>query len=127
MNAVIDEDLHRSLAIPLSTLGFKVFDIRDHGLRTKPDEEIFKFAQKKKAVLFSGDLGFSNTNVFSLGRHYGIVVLRFPNELSTEVINEEVKRLLKRASAEDYKGNLIILSPGKIRIKRPIKPSAKRQ
>lgn len=62
MNAVTDEDLHRSLSGTLTSLNFKVLDTRDHGLRGKPDDKIFAFAQKKKAVLFSADLGFSKAH-----------------------------------------------------------------
>lgn len=119
MNAVIDEDLHRSLSDTLSSLGFTTFDIRDHGLRGKPDDKIFDFAQKKKAVLFSADLDFSNMLRFPLGKHHGICILRFPNEMSTQSINQEVKSLLKELLPEDFNGNLIILSPGKRRIRRP--------
>ena len=118
MKAVIDEDLHRSIGKTLSELGFDVFDVRDYGLRSHPDEEIFRFAQNKKAVLFSSDLGFSNTLRFPLGSHHGIVVLRFPNELSTTLINKQVKKLLKKLFSSDYTGNLIIVSPGKLRIRR---------
>lgn len=122
MNAVIDEDLHRSLSSILSSLNFKVFDIRDHGLRGKPDDKIFAFAQNKKAVLFSADLGFSNILRFPLGKHFGICILRFPNELSTQSTNQEIYKLLKELLPEDYFGNLIILSPGKRRIRRQKTP-----
>lgn len=33
MNAVIDEDLHRSFIKVLASLGFSLMDIRDTGLR----------------------------------------------------------------------------------------------
>ncbi len=118
MNAVIDEDLPRSLADTLPDLGFTVFDIRDHGLRGSGDAQIFTFAQKQKAVLFSGDLGFSNIIAFPLGKHNGICVLRFPNEASVQTIKKEVAELLSRLLDGDYFGNLIILSPGKLRIRR---------
>ena len=118
MKAVIDEDLHRSLGNILSSLGFTVFDVRDCGLRGSDDREVFAFAQKHKAVLFSADLGFANTLTFPLGKHHGICVLRFPNEASVQTINVEVKRLLLRLSVGDYIGNLIILSSGKLRIRR---------
>jgi len=118
MNAVVDEDLPRSLADALSSLGFSVFDVRDYGLRGSSDDRIFTFAQKQKAVLFSGDLGFSNTLTFPLGKHNGICILRFPNEVSTQVIKEEVAKLLSGISVDDYFGNLIILSPSKLRIRR---------
>lgn len=118
MNATVDEDLHRSIASVLSSLGFEVLDVRDHGLRGKPDEIVYKFAQKKKAALFSGDLGFGNIHRFPLGKHHGIVILRFPNEMSTKVINKEIDILLSKLKPEDYKGNLIVLSPGNLRIRR---------
>ncbi|OGH10673.1 MAG: hypothetical protein A2857_01990 [Candidatus Levybacteria bacterium RIFCSPHIGHO2_01_FULL_36_15] len=118
MNAVIDEDLHRSFGVILSELGFTIFDIRDHVLRGHQDDEIFQFAQTHKAVLFSGDLGFSNTLSFPLGTHCGIVILRFPNAMSTKMINNIVKKLLGKLKTNDYVGNLIIVSPGKLRIRR---------
>lgn len=118
MNAVIDEDLQRSLKNILSELGFTVYDIRDYGLRGHSDDKIFQFAQKRRAVLFSADLGFSNTLRFPLGIHNGIVVLRFPNELSTSSMNEMVKESLTQLELKDYNGNLLIVSPGKLRIRR---------
>lgn len=118
MNAVIDEDLPRSFGTMISDLGFKVFDVRDCGLRGSADSKVFAFAKKHKAVLFSADLGFSNTLVFRPGGHYGICVVRFPNEMTAEGVNIEVSKLLEKLSTRDYLGSLIILSPGKIRIRR---------
>ncbi|OGY49286.1 MAG: hypothetical protein A3D39_00460 [Candidatus Buchananbacteria bacterium RIFCSPHIGHO2_02_FULL_39_17] len=118
MNAVIDEDLHRSLADVLKQLGFQIFDVRDHGLRGQSDEKVYAFAQKKKAVLFSADLGFSNILSFPIGTHQSIVILRFPNEMPTEEINRLVFKVLLQIKKEDYTENLIILSPKKIRIRR---------
>lgn len=71
-----------------------------------------------KAVLFSGDLGFSTIVDYPLKTHYGICILRFPNEMSTNKINQEVKKLLSKLKLSDYKESLIILSPGKLRIRR---------
>lgn len=118
MNAVIDEDLNRSLGTVLSALGFFPLDVRDHGLRGATDEEVFLFSQKRKAVLFSADLGFANALAYQVRSHHGIVILRYPNELSTIAINEDVRTLLSKLTTEDYPGSLIILSPGKLRIRR---------
>lgn len=118
MNAVIDEDLHRSLANTLKILGFQIFDVRDHGLRGHSDEEVYAFAIEKQAVLFSADLGFSSILSFPVGTHHGIVILRFPNEMSTKDINQHISKLLLKVEKQDYKGNLIILSQNKIRIRR---------
>lgn len=118
MKIVIDEDLSRSLGVVLQKVGHEVFDIRDHGLRGKPDKEIFYFAQQRKAVLFSGDLGFANILEFPLGSHFGIAILRFPNEMQTYVINELVASLLEKISEKDTMGSLIIFSPHQMRIRR---------
>jgi len=118
MKGVIDEDLPRSFGTVIESLGFEVFDVRDIGLRGKSDEDIFNFAVKNKAVLFSADLGFSNVLSFPLGSHSGIVILRFPNEISIETTNEISKKLLSKFSEEDFEGNLIIISPSGVRIRR---------
>ncbi|MFW0860257.1 MAG: DUF5615 family PIN-like protein [Dehalococcoidia bacterium] len=115
---VVDEDVHRSISEPLERLGHSVIDIRDYGLRGSEDEKIFQFAQRNKAVLISGDLGFSNILRFPLGTHCGIIIIRFPNEMSTERINEEVYKALNEIEDEDMGENLIVISPGKIRIRR---------
>lgn len=120
MNAVIDEDLPRSFGQILSRLGFTPLDIRDHGLRGASDQMVYKFAQKKSAVLFTADLGFSNVLDFPIGTHVGICILRFPNELPVKLVNESVVKLLKKLKSTDFPGNLVILSPGKVRVRRPI-------
>jgi predicted nuclease of predicted toxin-antitoxin system len=118
MKAVIDEDLSRSFGKALSKLGWVVMDIRDHGLRGKSDLEVYGFAQKQKAVLFSGDLGFASIISFPPGVHNGICVLRFPNEMPTALINSIVQKQLLRLKGSDLVGNLVILSPGKVRVRR---------
>lgn len=45
MNAVIDEDIPRSFAQVLSSLGFTPIDIRDNNLRGEPDDKIYAFTQ----------------------------------------------------------------------------------
>jgi predicted nuclease of predicted toxin-antitoxin system len=115
---VLDEDVHRSVAKVLERLGHRVKDVRDEGLRGRSDDEIFHFAQAHKAIILTADLDFSDTMRFPLGSHHGIVILRFPNELSTARINAELAKSLKNLTDRDFKGNLVIVSPGRIRIRR---------
>jgi predicted nuclease of predicted toxin-antitoxin system len=116
--AVIDEDLPRAIDKGLEDLGWEVKDIRDTGLRGKSDKEIIDFAQKNKAVLFSGDWGFANILKFPPRNYYGIVILNFPNEVSTSFIAQETKKAFIKLPLKNLKGYLIIIEPGRIRIRK---------
>ena len=113
---VIDEDQPRSLGRLLKELGHEVKDIRDHGLRGAADEKIYRFTQKNKAVLLTSDFGFSNILHYPPKNHDGIVIVHFPNEITTDRVNEEIIKQLREFPNEgDFRGRLIILEPGKVR------------
>jgi len=108
----------RSTGAALEQHGYDVKDIRDCGLREAGDEKIYEFAQSEEAVILTGDKGFGNILRFPLGRHFGIVVVHFPNEMPTTEINRYLLERLSDLSPDDFKGNLIIMEPRKMRIRR---------
>ncbi len=115
---VIDEDQPRSLGYLLKEQGHEVRDIRDHGLRGADDRRIFHFAQQNESTLISGDFGFSNVLHYPPKDHAGVVLIHFPTEMTTDKVNQEVMKQLKGFFHEDnLKGRLIILEPGKVRIR----------
>lgn len=118
LRIVIDEDMPRSLGPALSQQGYEVEDIRDHGLRGSTDVEVFNFAQREEAVLMTGDLGFGNILRFPLGKHCGVAIARFPSEMSSRDVIRRVVECLTALTEEDLSGNLVIVEPGKIRIRR---------
>ena len=115
---VIDEDMPRSTGRILAEAGYAVFDIRDYGLRGADDNKIFEFALTKQAVLITGDIGFGNILHFPLGKHFGIVLARFPNEIDTQELNRQLLDKFKDLSEDDFKGNILIIEPGKLRIRK---------
>ena len=115
---LVDEDMPRSTARTLSDKGYDVIDVRDCGMRGKGDEEVFAFAQQSGAVLITGDMGFSNITNFPIGSHAGIAIAHYPNEMSPAEINKQIIEAFDHLSESDFTGNLIILDPGKIRIRR---------
>ncbi len=115
---VIDEDMPRSTGKILKEHGYDVKDIRDFGLRGASDEEIYEFAQKEKSAILTGDRDFGNILRFPLGNHFGIVIAHFPNEMPTIRINNYLLERFKGLSEDDFKGNVIIMEIGKIRIRR---------
>ena len=115
---VIDEDMPRSTGATLKRHGYDVKDIRDYGLRGAEDEKIYEFAQSEEAVILTGDKDFGNILRFPLGRHFGIVVVHFPNEMPSIEVNRHLLQRFEDLSEDDFRGNLIIIEPRKIRIKR---------
>ena len=118
LHFLIDEDLPRSLARLLRAAGMVAEDARDTGLRNRPDEEVFKYAVSQGHVLLSGDLGFANLLRFPLATHAGIIVARFPNEVLTSTLNAAILNVLQTLAEDDVTGNLIIIEPGRIRLRK---------
>lgn len=88
------------------------------GLRGHPDQSIFDYAEANDLVLLTGDVGLGNVHRFPLRTHPGIVVVRFPNEISNEVINEAVLGALTATSAQEIEGHVLIVEPGRVRLRR---------
>ena len=114
---LIDEDMPRSIAEALNRAGFDCLDVRDIGLRGSPDATIYKRTQEENCVILTGDLGFSNSLRFPLGSHKGIVIARFPNEMPIEMVNQILLDAITSIQ-EDLPGNLTIVEPDRIRIRR---------
>ena len=56
---------------------------------------------------------------FPPGTHAGLIVVRVPNELSTQDVNREIMRALTELEGEELGGLLIIVEVGRTRIRRP--------
>lgn len=115
---LIDEDMPRSTVTVLREQGFEALDVRDCGLRGKSDEDVFKFAQREGAIILTADLGFGNILHYPLGSHSGIVIVHFPNEVPTVELNRHILASFANLAEDDFKKNLIILEPGRIRVRR---------
>ena len=63
-------------------------------------------------------MGFGNILHFPLGSHFGIVIAHFPNEMPTREINRQLIERFRDFKEDDFKGNLIIIEPGKVRIRK---------
>lgn len=82
------------------------------------DEDLPRYARRHGAVLVTADLGFSNVLRFPLVRHGGIVVVRFPNEVSTGTLNAAIATALGSLAEDELADCLVIIEPEKIRRRR---------
>jgi predicted nuclease of predicted toxin-antitoxin system len=59
MNFLVDEKMPRTLAPQITDLGFDVRDVRNIGLRARPDSEVMGAAIATDAIIIR-DRGFAN-------------------------------------------------------------------
>jgi predicted nuclease of predicted toxin-antitoxin system len=117
---LIDEDLPHLLASLLLEQGHPSEHVRDLNLRGSPDGRIFEAAQERQAVLVTGDADFGNLLRFPLGTHFGIVVVQFPSVMRTRELATQIATTLSALEDATFKGSLLILEPGRLRIRRPV-------
>ena len=117
MKFLIDEDLPRSTGRILSEKGFHVVDVRDIGLRGATDEDIFQKAIQIKATIITADVGFANMAYLSHISHYGLILLRVPNEYSVADTNNLLVQAIFSLSENDINQNIIAIKTDKIRIR----------
>jgi predicted nuclease of predicted toxin-antitoxin system len=115
---LVDEDLPRSLARDLRAAAFDAVDVRDVGLRGRPDRDVFAFAVSEGRVLLTGDLGFGNVLAFPQATHRGVLVARFPSDTSARTLNDAILAALRTLTDEDVEHAVVIIEPGRIRLRR---------
>ena len=115
---LIDEDLPRSCTHALQVVGFDVSDVRDIGMRGRFDADVLEYTTANGRTVLTADVGFGNILRFPLGRHAGIVVARFPVQVSIRDMNAALLAAFESLSEEDFAGNVIVITPNQIRIRR---------
>lgn len=117
MLLLLDEDIPHAVAEVFETLGYTVVRASAISeLRGNPDEVLFDYAKKHGAVLVTADVGIPNPLRFPLHELTGCILLRFPHHWIAPLRAQEVRRLMKDVSPSDIENNLVILSPGIMRI-----------
>jgi predicted nuclease of predicted toxin-antitoxin system len=116
---LIDEDLPLLLASLLRQRGHSAHHIQEVNLRGSSDARVYAEAQDRHAVVVTGDSDFGNLLRFPLGSHFGIVVVQYPTALRTRELATQIADTLCSLDDSSYTGNLVILEPGRARIRRP--------
>jgi len=115
---LVDESLPPNLAVRLTDEGHAARHIRQLGLTGFPDAAVFQAAQAENAVLISRDVGFADTTAYKLGSHRGIVVVRMPNRIRISHLIDVVTARMRTLADEDVTGNVVIIEPDRVRIRR---------
>src|SRR5438046_6285987 len=110
---LVDEDMPRSTAIQLRLHGYEADDVRDVGLRGRPDAEVFAWAQGHGAILVTADMGFANPLQYPPNSRSGFIIVRVPNAWSTLRVNQESLRALREVGEAIVPGTVAIVEVGR--------------
>ncbi len=110
--------IYHGLSTALRQRGCLTDDVRDLDLGTATDETVLHYATMHGYTLISADKGFSNLLRFPLGTHHGIIVARFPGHTPAQTKVRLLLRWIPTLQEEDLRGNLLIIQPKGIRIRR---------
>lgn len=117
MRFLIDEDMPRSTARLLKEKGYEAIDVRDVGLRGAPDKDILAYAREKQAAVITADVGFAGFSFLASVDHYGLILVRVPNEFTISQINELLLASLQVLGGRNIAGSVAVIEPNKIRIR----------
>jgi predicted nuclease of predicted toxin-antitoxin system len=115
---LIDEQLPRSLARDIVGAGWVGVHVVDVGLQGHADDRVLRYAIEGDLVLITCDMGFADIRRFPIGTRSGILVGRFPDELSIDARKRILLDAIRSLDLRRIPGNLVVIEPGSVRIRR---------
>lgn len=127
MKFKLDENLYRAAAAVLLEAGFDVLTVSDQQLEGALDRDVIERCVREERCLVTMDAEFGNPLLFPPWRYRGIVLLRLPGRLTTELILDTLRTLrdallargLPPGSSIPLPGpdrHLWVVQPGRVRL-----------
>jgi len=116
MKFLIDADLPYSLKEIFAGRGCEALHVRDVGLFSAADEEIFDYASKNNFIILTRDLGFAD--IVLERKTASLVIARLPNYFTREKINKIFNDFLKSVDAKDFSKSIIVVEIERYRIRK---------
>jgi predicted nuclease of predicted toxin-antitoxin system len=116
---LVDENLPARLAAELSARGLPSRHVSDiPGLRSSSDDEVVSFAEGEGLVVLTKDKELSLVTRLAGIPACGVVCVRITDRMA---IDEQVRLIvgaLTTLDSGDFPGNVIVVEPGRIRVRR---------
>ena len=106
MKFLIDEDCPYSLLEIFRKYGHEAFHVKDV-MRSAPDQEIFKYANKNNMIIVTRDLGFGNLFIDNGG--FGLLLSRLPFYFTAGQITKVFDNFLKSVNGKIFLSSITVL------------------
>lgn len=111
----LDENLGVRGSTILRDAGWDVATVLDEELCATDDRTLIEVCRAERRILVTLDKDFSNALRYPPARYSGIVVLRLPEPLRRESIEDALRRLVSASSQRSLVGRLWIVDERRIR------------
>jgi predicted nuclease of predicted toxin-antitoxin system len=108
----LDENLGRPAAVVLVEAGFDVATVSDQRLESARDRDVIDHCVREERCLVTMDVEFGNPLRFPPHQYRGIVVLRLPARVTSELILDTVRTLRDAVLSRDRPPGSSIPLPG---------------
>jgi len=118
---LIDASLPGSVVNLIRSHGHAATDVRDIGLGTATDDEIAAHARTNGMSIISADFDFADVTRYSPADYHGLVVVSPPRRATRAIILNLIGQFLNSPDVlAALPGRVVILAPGRIRVRPPI-------
>lgn len=112
-----DENIPTFLVEFIRNKGFEIEDVYKIEKSGSSDEEIMETARPEKRILISFDKHFADIIKYPLYSHHGVIRVRIPPPLISNLI-EAFEKFFKKFDLSTFEGTLVVLERNGFRVRR---------
>jgi predicted nuclease of predicted toxin-antitoxin system len=103
----------RTLAPQIAELGFNVQDVRDIGLRARPDSEVMDAAITTDSIIITRDRGFASPKTWPTEFTAGMIFVDLPSNTPAKIVNARVLELITKRLPVSLLGAITRVEPNR--------------
>ena len=114
---LIDENTTKLLTPRLLAAGHFAEDARNVGLASRPDHEVWAYAQAHDETIVTKDKDFADIRAYPTP-HAGIVIADIPDAVTVAMFVQLILDGLATLSGQPLANAVVTISPGHVRVRR---------
>ena len=115
MRLKLDENLPALSVEWLRELGHDAEHVRDEGLLSRPDEEVWEASQREGRTVVTTDLDFGDI-AMRTAQHFGIILLR-PTQAHRAVLDAMLRRIVTDPRFEVCTSRIVVVEDRRTRVR----------